>query len=322
MTTSDTAEKKPLWLLIEENILALDSQDFSGENLEASIQRVAGELDNAGCNVSRHGGKMLQLRWAMKEAAEAGKPLLQDFNAAIEALTLEEAADPYAATTRIIGDIGKTYPRLKRSERRPDVIEIVEKTKLDLLIAKAKEMSGDEGIRLLIAEKVKPKVITGALEITEEKLDQVNADIAKERAERQRVAKLIEALEGKPDEERVKHLLTNNVSEELIIEMANVDQGAIDGAKQLMEEELKEKQRLAEEEAAKKKAAAEGPALEDIPPDEMLTHIEGIREIMEFSDEEKDIRVMCEQSSIPKALVDIAISDPDKLDELEKQAEG
>ena len=89
-----------------------------------------------------------------------------------------------------------------------------------------------------------------------------------------------------------------------------------------MEEEIKEKQRLAEEEAARKKAAAEGPALEDIPADEMLTHIESIREIMEFSDEEKEIRVMCEQSSIPKSLVDIAVSEPDKLDELEKNAEG
>ncbi len=116
--------------------------------------------------------------------------------------------------------------------------------------------------------------------------------------------------------------MTNNVSEKLIIEMASVDQGAIDAAKQAMEEELKEKQRLADEEAAKKKAAAEGPALDDISPDEMLTHIEGIREIMEFSDQEKEIRVMCEQSSIPKALVDIAVSEPDKLDELEKEAEG
>ena len=31
---------------------------------------------------------------------------------------------------------------------------------------------------------------------------------------------------------------------------------------------------------------------------------------------------MCRQSSIPKALVDIADSDPDKLDELEKEAGG
>jgi hypothetical protein len=54
----------------------------------------------------------------------------------------------------------------------------------------------------------------------------------------------------------------------------------------------------------------------------MLDHIESIREIMEFSDQEKEIRVMCEQSAIPKCLVDIAVSDPDKLDELEEKAEG
>ena len=84
----------------------------------------------------------------------------------------------------------------------------------------------------------------------------------------------------------------------------------------------KEKERLAAEAAAKKKAEAEGPALEDIPPDQMIDHIDAIREIMEFSDQEKEIRVMCEQSAIPKALVDIAVSEPDKLDELEKQAEG
>jgi len=322
MTTSDAAEKKPLWLLIEENILELDSQGLSGENLEASIQRMAGELDNAGYNVSHHGGNMLQLRWAMNEAHKVGKPLMQDFNAAIEALTLEDVADPYSATDKIIGDIAKTWPKLKKSERRADVIRIVEKTKLDLLIAKAKDLPDDEGIRLLIAEKVDSDVITSGLDITGEKLEQVNSEMEKERAERKRVATLLEAVEGKSNEEKVKHLLTNNVSEELIIEMAKVDQSAIDGVKQAMEEELKEKQRLAEEEAAKKKAAAEGPALDDIPADELLDHIEGIREIMEFSDEEKEIRVMCEQSSIPKALVDIAVSDPDKLDELEKKAEG
>jgi hypothetical protein len=112
------------------------------------------------------------------------------------------------------------------------------------------------------------------------------------------------------------------VSEELILRMAKVDQSVIDAANKAMEEELKEKQRLAEEEAARKKAEAEGPALDDIPSDEMLDYIESIREIMEFSDVEKEIRVMCEQSSIPKSLVDIAVSDPDKLDELEKAAEG
>ena len=79
---------------------------------------------------------------------------------------------------------------------------------------------------------------------------------------------------------------------------------------------------MEEELAAKKAAEAAGPSLENIDSDEMLEYIEGIREVQEFSDVEKDIRTMCEQSSIPKALVDIAISDPDKLDELEKEAGG
>ncbi|MGD2037427.1 MAG: hypothetical protein PVH28_06045 [Desulfobacterales bacterium] len=322
MTTSDETKKRPLWLLIEENILELDSPDLAGENLEASVQRIAGELDNAGYNVSRHGGNMLQLRWAMEQTHKVGRPLMKDFNTAIAALTLEEVADPYFVTDKLINDIGETWPELKKSERRADVIRIIEKTKLDLLIAKAKGLPDDEGIRLLIEEQVDSEVITSALDITGEKLEQVNSEIEKERAERERVAKLLEAVEGKADEEKVKHLLANDVSEKLIIEMAKVGQDAINGAKQAMEAELKEKQRLEEEAAARKKQEAEGPQLEEIPPDEMLEHIEAIREIMEFSDQEKEIRVMCEQSSIPKSLVDIAVSEPERLDELEKEAEG
>lgn len=322
MATSDATEKKPLWLLIEENILGLDSQDLSKEKLEASIQRIAGELDNAGHNVSHHGGNMLQLRWAMNETQKVGRPLMKDFNAAIAALALEDLAEPYSATNKIISDIGKTFPKLKGSERRPDVIRIIEKTKLDLLIAKANGLPGDEGIRFLIGEQVAPEVITNALDITGEKLTQVNTEMEKELAERARVATLLGAVDGKSDAEKVKHLFENNVSEELIIEIAKVDQGAIDGAKKAMEAELKEKQRLAEEAAAKKKAEAAGPSLEDIPSDQMLEYIEAIREIMEFSDQEKEIRVMCEQSSIPTSLVDIAVSEPDRLDQLEKEAEG
>jgi hypothetical protein len=322
MTTSNTTEKKPFWLSIEENILALDSQDLSGENLEASIQRIAGELDNAGFNVSRHGGNMLQLRWAMDDARKVGRPLLEDFNTAIAALTLEDVEDLYFAANKLIQDMGETWPRLKRSERRSDVIGFVEKAQLDLLIIKAKDLPDDEGIRFLIEEKVSPEVITTALDITEEKLKQVNTEMEKEHAERARVTKLLEAVEGKSNEEKVKHLFTNNVSEELIIELANVDQNDINGAKLAMEAELKEKQRLEEEAAARKKEEAKGPSLEAIPPDEMLDYIESIREIMEFSDQEKEIRVMCEQSSIPEALVDIAVSEPARLDELEKEAEG
>jgi len=322
MATSDATEKKPLWLLIEEKILELDSQDLSGGNLEATIQKTAVELDDTGYNVSHHGGNLLNFRWAIRDTLKAGKPLLKDFNTAIEALSLEDVADPYAATTGILNDIGKTWPVLKSPEHRPVVIQFVEKRQLDLLIEKAKDLPDDDGVRYLIEKKVDPEVITNGLEITGEKLDQVNALMEQERAERARVTTLLESVEGKTNDEKVKHLFENNVSEELIIEMAKVDQGAIDAVKQAMEEELKEKQRLAEEEAARKKEAAAGPRLEDIPSDEMLDYIESIREIMEFSDQEKEIRVMCEQSSIPKDLVDIAVSEPDKLDELEKKAEG
>jgi len=322
MTTSDETKKKPLWMLIEENFLELNLQDLSGENREAAIQKIAGELDTAGYNVSRSGGNMLQLRWAMDEMLKVGRPLMKDLNDAIAALSLEDVVDPYFAASKLIDDIGKTWKELKRSERRPEVIKIVEKTRLDLLINKAKGLTDDDGIRFLIEEKVASEVIINDLGITEEKLDQVNAEVEKEKAERARVVTLLEAVDGKSNEEKAKHLFDNNVSENLIIEMAEVDQGEIDSVKQAMEEELKEKQRLEEEAAAQKKAEAAGPSLEKIPSDQMLDYIESIREIMEFSDQEKEIRVMCEQSSIPTALVDIAVSEPGRLDDLEKEAEG
>jgi hypothetical protein len=322
MTTNDATKKRPLWLLIEEKILQLDLQNLSEESLEASIHQIAGELDNSGYNVSRRGGNLLKLRWAVDKAREVGRPMMKDFNAAISTFTLEDVADPYAATTKLLDEVGDQWPELGSAECRPEVVRIVQQTKLDLLIAKAKELPDDKGIRLLIKENVDPKVITSALDITDEQLEQVKDQIKKELAERARVEKLLEAAADKPNQEKVKHLLNNDVAEELIIEIAKIDPGEIDAAKQAMEEELREKQRLAEEEAARKKKEAEGPALEDIPPDAMLEYIESIREIMEFSDQEKEIRVMCEQSSIPKALVDIALTEPDKLDELEKKAEG
>ncbi len=321
MATSDAEGKKALWLLIEERIVQLDPSALSGDR-EAAVKQIAGELDDAGYNVSRHGGNLMKLRFALDKARQAGSPLLKDFNAAISAFTLEDVDDPYAATNRLLDKLGATWPELQTSERRPDVVAIVEQTKLDLLIAKAKGLAGDEGIRLLIEEEVDFAVIVSALEITDEKLNEVHEQIKKERAERARVAELLEKVADKSNEEKVRFLFEKEVAEALMLEMAGVDQGDIDAAKKAMEEEIKEKQRLAEEEAARKKAEAEGPSLDDIPSDQMLYFIESIREIMEFSDQEKEIRVMCEQSAIPKALVDIAVSEPDKLDELEKNAEG
>jgi len=248
--------ERPLWLLIEDRILEVSDQDLSKKSLERTIQRIAGELDGAGHNVSRHAGNMLQLRWALDARVQSGRPFLQDFNDAIASLKLEDVTDPSTATMKLIHDVGEAWPGLKGSERRPDVLRILEKTKLDLLIAKAKGLGDDGGVRFLIEEEVPSEVIIEALGLTEDKYSQVLAAVEKERALRAEVVNLLEAVEGKSDEERVKHLVTNSISDELIVEMAQVDQSAVDDVKQAMEEELKEKQRLAEEEAARRKAQA------------------------------------------------------------------
>lgn len=322
MTENEVAQKKPLWLCIEEKILATGTQALSGGDKEASIQRIAGQLDNAGYNVSGLAEHMLALRWAIDKAVEVGKPMLQDLNAKIAAYSIDDVAEPYGATTALIDDLGKTWPALTKAKVRPDIIQLVETAKLNLFIAKAKEMPGDEGIRLLIGEKVKDDVIIGALDITAETLAGVHSAIAKEAAEKKRILSLLEAKKDKSDEEKVRHLFANDVAEQLIVSIAKIGQDVIDGAKAAMEAEMAEKQRLAEEAAAKKKAEAEGPALEDISPEDMAAHIEAIREIQEFSDQENEIRTMCEQSAIPKCLVDIAVSDPAKFEELEKNAAG
>jgi len=322
MTTTEETTTKPLWLLIEEKFLEVNVQDLSGQVKEVAIQKIAGEFDDSGYNFSKTGGMLLQLRWAMDDMLAVGRPMLKDLNEAIAALTLEDCLDPFAATTNILNDLGGTWIEIKKAERRSEVIGFVEKARLDLLVKKAKELSGDESIRFLIGEEVASELIISELGITDEKLAEVNAAIAAEKAEIERVTTLLVAVDGKSDDERIKHLFENNVAENLIIEMAKVDQAAIDGVKKAMEEEIKEQERLAAEEAAKKKAEAEGPSLDAIAPDQMIEYIDSIREIMEFSEEEKEIRVMCEQSAIPKSLVDIAVSDPDKLDELEKNAEG
>jgi hypothetical protein len=322
MAKSDDAKKKPLWLAIEEAIFKLDGPDLSGATLESTVHGLAAKLDEAGYNVSKHSGNLLQLRWALDDMRKVGRPLMKDFNECIEALILEQAVEPYKAADDIIRDVGGTWPKFKASERRPVVIAFVEQRRLDLLIEKARALSGDKGIELLIDEAVASETIIEAMEITEEKLKEVNAEMERRRAERKRVLGLLEKVQDKSDEEKVRHLIDNDVAEPLILELAGVEQSAIEAVNKAMEEELKEKQRLAEEEAARKKKEAEGPALDDISADDMLAHIEAIREIMEFSDVEKEIRTMCEQSGLPKALVDIAVSDPDKLDELEKQAGG
>jgi hypothetical protein len=322
MDKTEETKKKPLWIAIEEKLLELGAGQVSGQAKEAAIQKIVSDLDDEGYNVSQSGGKMMQLRWALDDMLNVGRPLMKDFNAAIGALSLEDVLNPYIATGNLIDTLGEAWPELKKVECRLDIIQIVQKTRLNLLVKKAKELSENESIRFLIKELIEPEVIIDKLEITPEKLAEVEAEIAKEKAEKKRVEKLLDKVNGKSEQEKVKHLITNNVAEALIMEMAEVDQGAIDSANKAMEEEIKEQKRLAEEAAAKKKAEAAGPALEDISAEEMIDHIDSIREIMEFSEVEKEIRTMCEQSAIPQCLVDIAVSDPGKLDELEKEAEG
>ena len=317
MTTDAAQTTEPLWLAMEGKIRELSSSDLEGSAKEPTIKKVASALDGMGFNVSSHAGNMLDLRAAIDAREKGGRPLLEDFEKATAALTLEDVGDPLLATIKLADGVGGTWPRLKEAARRADIQKIVEAVRLDLLVAKAQEMQDDLGIRYLIAQDVTSENILARLGITEDKLQTVHDALAAEAAAVARVKQLLEAVEGKSDEERARHLITNDVSDEQIVELAGIDKTVIDQAKHAMEAELAEKKRLEEEEAARKKAEAEGPSLADIPADDLATFIEEIREIMEFSDQEAEIRSMCEASSIPNSLVDIAVSDPAKLDELE-----
>ncbi|MEN8149715.1 MAG: hypothetical protein ABFS86_07815 [Planctomycetota bacterium] len=317
-----TQTTEPLWLSIERKIHGLSDGDLSGDSREATIQRVAGELDGAGENVTKHGGHMLQLRWAVEARCEVGHSFMQDFDATVGALALDDVENTSLATTNVIATVGGTWAALKDVDRRPDVKAIVEATRLDLLIAHAKTLEGDLGVRYLYEAEVDPAVVIEALGIDQARYDEVKAAVDAERAEVARVEALVEGLGDKSEEDRVKALFGENVADDLIVSIGGIDAGTVETVRQAMEAELAEQKRLAEEEAARKAAEAAGPSLDDIPADEMLEHIESIREILEFSDVEAEIRTMCEQSQLPSALIDIAATDAGKLDELEAKAEG
>jgi hypothetical protein len=309
-------------MLIEEQIKNYMNEDFSeAKGLETS-QKIAEKLDKTGYNVSKHGANWLLLKTAVKARNRVGRPFIQDFEQAVSALGLDDVQDTYATAVKIMRDLGKDWPAFLASEHRTDVDKMIQKKKTDLMIAKAKDLSGEAGIRYLISESFEPQAIMEALGASEDKYQSVKSKVDAELAEKARVRELLAAVEDASEEDKIKHLLNKNASDELIMEIGGIEQSAIDGVKKAMEKELEEKRRQEEELAAKKAAEATGPSLEDIESDKMLEYIEGIREILEFSDMEKDIRTMCEQSAIPKALVDIAVSDPDKLDELEEKAGG
>lgn len=314
--------KEPLWMLIGKQIQKYTDEDFTEANSLATSRKIAEELDKTGYNVSKHGGNWMQLTAAVKARNRVGRPFMQDFSQAVSALGLDDIKGTYATAMKIIADLGRDWPSFLASKHRADVDEIVGNKKIELMIARAKELSGEPGIRYLISESFEPQAIMEALGVSEEEYKSVKSKVDAELAEKARVQELFAAVEDASEEDKIKHLLNNNAADELITEIGGIEQSAIDAVKKAMEAELAEKKRKEEELAAKKAAEAAGPALEDIDSDDMLEYIEGIREILEFSDVEKDIRTMCEQSSIPKALVDIAISDPDKLDEMEKEAGG
>ena len=322
MTTNEITDKQPLWLLIEEKSLGLSSGDLEASKLEQTIDQMAKALDDTGHNVSKNGGNLLQLRWALDARIKVGKAMMEDFNAAVSALKLEDVTNPRTATASLTKGLTDTWPALREYDRKADILQIVENTRLDLYIARAKELGGEEGIRYLIADGVASEVIIDRMNISEEEFARVNAAVEAELAEKARVKSLFEEAEGKSDQDKVKRLINENVTDELMIEVCGIDQATIDGVKKAMEEELKEKQRLAEEEAARKKAEAEGPSLDNIPNDQILEYIESIREIMEFTEKEDEIRTMSEQSSIPKVIVDVAVSGPGELDKLEEKAGG
>ena len=72
--------------------------------------------------MSKHGGHMVQLRFAAEDMRKVGRPLMKDFNDAIGAFTLEDVMDAYAASDKLINDVGATWPKLKQAECRPVVI--------------------------------------------------------------------------------------------------------------------------------------------------------------------------------------------------------
>lgn len=316
------SENKGLWLLIEEKLAEKDLQSFNEGNKEQAILSIANSLDETGYNVSKNGGNLLSLRYAVDDMLKVGKPFMNDLSSALDKLKLEDLSDLHISTANLINEIGQTWNNMTLSERKPDIFQIMELKKRDLLIAKAKSLSGDEGIRLLIQEGMDFEIIKERMGISDDEVNRVNKEIEAEKAERARVVGLLEEVANKSDEEKIRHLINKNVTDALMIEVGGFSQSDVTNVNKKMEEEIKEKQRLAEEEAARKAAEAAGPPLEEIPPADMLNYIEEIRDIMEFSDDPNEIATMCEQSNIPKALIEVVKSDPAKLDELEKKANG
>ena len=314
--------KSPLWLLIEREIQNYKDDDFTDAKVLETTKKIAADLDKAGYNVSKSGGNWLQLKTVVHNRKIVGRPLIKDFEQAIEALVLDDIENTYGTAMGIMHKLGNDFPYFIVPENRSDVDDIIRTRRTELVTAKAKGLDSEEGIRYLISEAFEPQNIIDIIGISENEYKEVKAKVDAEIAEIERVKNLLSSVAESPENEQLKLLINENVTEELILEIGGFEQSALYAVKKEMEEELSEKKRQEEELAAQKAAKAAGPALDEISAEDMLEYIEGLREILDFADSEKDIRIMAEQSSIPKALVDIAVSDPDKLDELEEEAQG
>jgi hypothetical protein len=322
MTTNETTSKQPLWLLIEEKILGLSAGDLDAGKLEQTIAQLANALDDTGHNVSKNGGNLIELRRALAARIKAGNALMEDFNAAISALKLEDVTSASKATAVLTDGLKGKWPVLAEYDNRMDVLKIVKDTRLDLYVTEAKSQGGEAGIRYLIADAVAPEIIIDRLGISEDEFKKVDAAVKAELAEIERVKGLFAEVEGKSIEDKVKRMFKEKVADELMIEIGGLSQAEIDGVKKALEAEAAEKARLAAEAEAKKKAELEGPPLEEMEDDQIVEYIDAIRDIMEFSDKPEEIRTMAEQSKLPKAIIDVAVEGADALDKLYEKAGG
>jgi len=240
MTAGNEISKEPLWIAMEKRILEHASGGSSASDLESAIKKIASELDQSGYSVSNHAGNLLQLRWAMEEKNRNGKALMQDLNTAIKKLTFDDVENAKAATARIISALGATWPKLQDSERKPAILDMVEDVRLGFLVQRAKERSEGGGIRYLIDSEIAADVILESLGITQERYAQEVAAIKAEEAKKEKVRSLLEAVADKPEEERIKHLINHEITDELILEIAKVELGSIESVRKSMEEELKD----------------------------------------------------------------------------------
>ena len=126
MTQNNASPSESLWLRIERKIHDLGNEDLSETKLETTIQRLASEFDATGMNFSRQAGHMLLLRAALRARGEVGHSFLQDFEESVSSLTLDDVADIRAATMKVVDSVGREWPSLKLSDRRPDVQAIRE----------------------------------------------------------------------------------------------------------------------------------------------------------------------------------------------------